>query len=45
VLTDQGWVPTSFLEEHDNGLVVDLWDDIPLIAEMLDELLEGLPFF
>jgi hypothetical protein len=41
-LTDQGWVPESFLEEHDNGLVVDLWDGIPLIAETLDELSEGL---
>jgi hypothetical protein len=41
-LTDQGWVLESFLEEHDNGLVIDLSDDIPLIAETLDELSEGL---
>jgi hypothetical protein len=41
-LTDQGSVTKSFLEEHDNWLVIDLRGDIPLIAEMLDELLEGL---
>jgi hypothetical protein len=39
---DQGSVPELFLEEHDNGLVVNLWDDIPLIAETLDELQEGV---
>jgi hypothetical protein len=37
---DQGWVPDSFLEEHDNGLIFDLWDDIPFIVETLDELPE-----
>jgi hypothetical protein len=41
---DQGCVPESFPEEHDNGLVVDLRDGIPLIVETLDELLEGLSF-
>jgi hypothetical protein len=41
-LTDQGWVPESLLEKHENRLVVNLWDDISLVAEMLDELPEGL---
>jgi hypothetical protein len=39
---DQGWVPESLLEEHDNRLVVNLRDDISLIGETLDELSEGL---
>jgi hypothetical protein len=39
---DQGQIPESLLEEHDDRLVVDLWDDIPLIAEALNELPEGL---
>jgi hypothetical protein len=38
---DQGQVPESLLEEYDNRLVVDLRDDISLIAETLDELPEG----
>jgi hypothetical protein len=42
---DQGWVPESFLEAHDNGLLINLRNDIPLIAEMLDELPEGLSLF
>jgi hypothetical protein len=37
-----GSLSPFFLEEHDNGLVVDLRDDTPLIAEMLYELSEGL---
>jgi hypothetical protein len=41
-LTDQGRVPESLLKEHDNRLVVNLWDDISLVAETLNELLEGL---
>jgi hypothetical protein len=41
-LIDRCWVPKSFLEEHDNRLIVDIGDNIPLIAEMLDELPEGL---
>jgi hypothetical protein len=36
------WVPESLLEEHCDRLVVDLRDDIPLVAEILDELSEGL---
>jgi hypothetical protein len=39
---DQGWVPESLLEGHNNKLVINLWDDISLIAESLDELPEGL---
>jgi hypothetical protein len=39
---DQGWVPESLLEEHYDRLVVDLQDDISLIAETLDELPERL---
>jgi hypothetical protein len=38
----QGWIPESLLEEHDNGLVVDLRNDIPLIAKALNELPKGL---
>jgi hypothetical protein len=41
-LMDQGRVPKSLLEEHENRLVVNLRDDISPVAEMLDELLEGL---
>jgi hypothetical protein len=32
----------SLLEEHNDGLVIDLRDDVSLVAEMLDKLLEGL---
>jgi hypothetical protein len=35
-------IDESLLEEHNNRLVVDLRDDVSLIAESLDELLEGL---
>jgi hypothetical protein len=41
-LRDQGRVSESLLEEHDNRLVIDLWDYISLVAEMLDKLPEGL---
>jgi hypothetical protein len=41
-LTDQGQVPESLLEEHNNRLVVDLRDDISLVVESLAELPEGL---
>jgi hypothetical protein len=32
----------SLLEEHNDELVIDLRDDVSLVAEMLDKLLEGL---
>jgi hypothetical protein len=35
-------VPESLFEEHNNRLVVNLWDDISLVAKSLDELPEGL---
>jgi hypothetical protein len=42
-------VPESLFEEHNNRLVVNLWDDISLVAESLDELLmnsrRDSPFF
>jgi hypothetical protein len=41
-LADQGRVPKSLLEEHDNRLVINLRDDISFVAETLDELPEGL---
>jgi hypothetical protein len=41
-LMDQGWVPESLLEEHNNRLVVDLRGDVSLVAESLDEFSEGL---
>jgi hypothetical protein len=39
---NQGWIPESLLEELDDILIVDLRDDIPLIAKALNELPEGL---
>jgi hypothetical protein len=39
---DQGRVPESLLEEHNNRHVVDLRDDVSLVSESLDELSEGL---
>jgi hypothetical protein len=39
---DQGWVLESLLGEHNNRLVIDLLDDISLVAKSLDELSEGL---
>jgi hypothetical protein len=41
-LANQGQVCQSLLEEHDNRLVVDLQDNVSLIAKMLDKFLEGL---
>jgi hypothetical protein len=41
-LSDQGRIPESLLEEHNDRLVVDLWDDIPLVAEALNEHPEGV---
>jgi hypothetical protein len=38
---DQGWVHESLLEEHYDRLVIDCQDDIPIVAEMLDELPDG----
>jgi hypothetical protein len=35
-------VEGRLLEEHDEGLVFDLWDNIPLIVETLNEFSEGL---
>jgi hypothetical protein len=40
-LMDQGWVHESLLEEHYDRLVIDCQDDIPIVAEMLDELPDG----
>jgi hypothetical protein len=36
--------PESFLEEHDDRFVVDLRDDVPLVAEALNKLSEGVSF-
>jgi hypothetical protein len=36
-------VSNTLLEEHDDQLIIDLQDDIPLFVETLDELLKGLP--
>jgi hypothetical protein len=41
-LGDQGQIHKSLLEEHDDGFVIDLQDDISFVAEALDEFLEGL---
>jgi hypothetical protein len=40
-LSDQVWIPKSLLEEQDDRLVGELRDDIPLVAEELNELPEG----
>jgi hypothetical protein len=37
-----GTDPKPVLEEYDNRLVVNLGDDISLVAETMDELSEGL---
>jgi hypothetical protein len=42
--TDQGRVPESLLEKHDNWLVINLWDNISFVAKPLDKLPEGLSF-
>jgi hypothetical protein len=39
-LADQRWVLESLLEEHNNWFVVNLWNEVSLIAKVLDELLE-----
>jgi hypothetical protein len=39
---DQGRIPESLLEKHDDKLVVDLQDDIQLVVEALNELPKGL---
>jgi hypothetical protein len=38
-LVDQGLLYASFLEEHDDGLVVDERDNVPFVAKTLDEFL------
>jgi hypothetical protein len=43
-LTNQGRVPESFLEEHDNGFVIDLRNDVYLVEEEQDKFPEGLSF-
>jgi hypothetical protein len=35
----------SLLEEHDDGLVVDLRGDAPFVAETMDESRRDSPFF
>jgi hypothetical protein len=39
---NQGRILESLFEEHDDGLVVDLWDNVHFVAKMLDEFLKGL---
>jgi hypothetical protein len=34
----------SLLEEHDDGFIVDLREDVPLVAEVLNKLPKGLSF-
>jgi hypothetical protein len=41
-LADQGQVREPLLEEHDDGFVVNLLDDVPFVTEMLDEFPDGL---
>jgi hypothetical protein len=41
-VVDQGRVPESLLEEHDNRLVIDLRDDVSLVAKTLNKFPEGL---
>jgi hypothetical protein len=36
-LVDHGRVHESFLEEHDNGFIVDLRNDVSLVAKVLDK--------
>jgi hypothetical protein len=42
LLADQGWVFGSLLEEHDNWFAINLRNEVPLVAKMLDELSEWL---
>jgi hypothetical protein len=44
-LANQGWISKSLLDEHDDGLIVDLQDDVPFVAEMMDESKRDSPFF
>jgi hypothetical protein len=37
---DQGWVPESPLEEHNNRFVVNLRNEVSLVAKSRDELSE-----
>jgi hypothetical protein len=39
---DECRVLQTFLEEHVDRLVIYFQDDIPFVAEMLDEFLKGL---
>jgi hypothetical protein len=41
-LMDQGQVPEFLPEEHNNRLVIDLWDDVSLVVDSMDELPKGL---
>jgi hypothetical protein len=41
-LADQGRVPESIPEEHDDWFVVNLQDVVSLVAKALDELLKWL---
>jgi hypothetical protein len=41
-LLDLGQIPEFLLEEHDDRLVIDVRDDIPLIVEALNDLSEEL---
>jgi hypothetical protein len=41
---DQGGVPKCLLEEHDDWLVINLWDDVSFVAEPLDKFREGVSF-
>jgi hypothetical protein len=41
-LADQERVSKSFLEEHDDGFIIDLRDDVSLVAEPLNKFSEGL---
>jgi hypothetical protein len=41
-LADDGRVPESHLEEHDDEFIINIQDDISLVAEMLDKLSGGL---
>jgi hypothetical protein len=43
-LAGQGRVPESLLKEHDYRLVVDLQNNVSIVAKTLDKLLEGLSF-
>jgi hypothetical protein len=42
-LVTQGWISELLLEEHD-WFVIDLWDNVPFVAETQVEFPKGLPF-